>query len=431
MFGRRGTPRIETCRPAQATYVPGVGCLLRYEVELGHRILKPLVSIRIFGTEIDARRYAQDRLLPLAERALGRAELEPFASPVAVLPDLNAAVSVYPIDGELPTLVDATDPARIAALLEPALGGFTVTRCRVERGHYGRQHRCVVRCELDGVMTSSGAKERRVAYGKVTDARRGALCAAALSALRECGELKSRGVRVPRVLVFDPALDLLLVEALPGAPLISRLVRGEGPETPREPTLEAAIESAAHVAAALHASGIRPDRHRDLDEDLAGLTRELWELRRLSPGLVELLGDRLQEAQRSLQGSGPLTPTLSHGDFSHTQVLFAGMRCGLVDFDTVCRAEPALDLGHFSAYLRLTSAKHRHRAADELCSRFLDAYVDAAGDRLEDGAQLRARVAGYEVVSLVRLATHSWRKFKPSRLAHVLGLLEERVSCLP
>jgi hypothetical protein len=453
LFGGRGRYRIEACRQCQATCLPGASCLLRYELEVtdesSDRTLKPLVAARVFRRPLGWRRYVRARLAPLAERAHGRDELEPFARPVAVLTGLNAALAVYPIDGELPTLLDATDPARIAdvlrrALPEAAAGRFDVKGCRVERGHYGRQHRCVLRYEVEGVVASSGAEERRVVYGKVTAARRGALAGAALTALRESEQLKTH-VRVPGLLGFDPKLQLLLVEALAGAPKVSQLVaaglagqtQAEPSQTGSDVTLEAAIEKSSRAAAALHASGIRLGRRRGVAEELAGLTVELRDLRRLSPDLVELLSGWLRRAEVCLKGTDPLPPAFSHGDFSHTQVLFEGARCGLVDFDTVCQAEPALDLGHFLAYLRLSIAKARGSAsslhddlADQLSARFLDAYVAAASDGLRDEARLRARVPAYEVISLVRLALHSWRKFKPSRLAYVLTLLEERASCL-
>jgi hypothetical protein len=102
----------------------------------------------------------------------------------------------------------------------------------------------------------------------------------------------------------------------------------------------------------------------------------------------------------------------------------------LVDFDTVCQAEPALDLGQFVAYLRFTLRKRSGDAglADELAARFLDAYP--LGGRA-GRARLEARVAGYEVLSLLRMALHGWQKFKPDRVLVLVPLLEERASCLP
>ena len=45
---------------------------------------------------------------------------------------------------------------------------------------------------------------------------------------------------------------------------------------------------------------------------------------------------------------------------------------------------------------------------------------------LADEEQLRARTAVYEIVSLLRLALHSWQKLKPARIQNVLAVLEER-----
>ena len=61
---------------------------------------------------------------------------------------------------------------------------------------------------------------------------------------------------------------------------------------------------------------------------------------------------------------------------------------------------------------------------------FLNTYIQAAGYRGVDAEQLCARVAMYEIVSLVRIAQHSWLKLKGSRLELVTDLLEERVKCL-
>ena len=110
----------------------------------------------------------------------------------------------------------------------------------------------------------------------------------------------------------------------------------------------------------------------------------------------------------------------------------------MVDFDTVCQAEPALDLGQFLAYQRLAILKDQRpdgplpaATVDQLCASFLDSYIDAMGDRVADVAALRARVAIYEILMLLRLAIHSWQKLKVSRLRHAMTLLEERVPCLP
>jgi hypothetical protein len=95
-------------------------------------------------------------------------------------------------------------------------------------------------------------------------------------------------------------------------------------------------------------------------------------------------------------------------------------------------------LGQFLAYVRLAVRKVQQRtdsvsesAADELCAKFLNAYMQASGYHGTDAEQLRARVAVYEIISLLRIAQHSWLKLKGSRLELVADLLEERSTCLP
>ena len=119
----------------------------------------------------------------------------------------------------------------------------------------------------------------------------------------------------------------------------------------------------------------------------------------------------------------------AHGDFSYTQLLFSGDRQGLVDFDGVCRAEPALDLGHFLAYLRFATVKAAGSESprfapleDELERQFLDAYrsVDGSTEVVDE------RIRVYETVSLLRLAVHAWQKMKPERLERILTALDVR-----
>src|SRR3989442_9060618 len=88
-------------------------------------------------------------------------------------------VSVFPIDGELPTLVGATDPAAALEILRDQLpdataGRFTPTRCNVDLGHYGRQHRCVLRYTVHGTGPAGGeAPPGNVVRKNTAEPRRG------------------------------------------------------------------------------------------------------------------------------------------------------------------------------------------------------------------------------------------------------------------
>ena len=126
----------------------------------------------------------------------------------------------------------------------------------------------------------------------------------------------------------------------------------------------------------------------------------------------------------------------SHGDFTYTQLIFDGKNGGLVDFDSICQAEPAQDLGHYLAYQRLNIIKDQDPTSpfppetiEHLCAIFLDTYVDVAKAWIPDEALLRGRAAIYELISLIRLTLHSWEKMKGSRLKQTMVLLEERLEC--
>jgi hypothetical protein len=94
----------------------------------------------------------------------------------------------------------------------------------------------------------------------------------------------------------------------------------------------------------------------------------------------------------------------------------------------VCLAEPALDLGQFTARLAvvLRTAPGGAGAAGggaDLESTFVHEYLrlSATGDR----DVLLARVAAYRTVALARLAVRSWCQLKPQRLRPVLALLDD------
>ena len=65
-----------------------------------------------------------------------------------------------------------------------------------------------------------------------------------------------------------------------------------------------------------------------------------------------------------------------------------------------------------------------------MCARFLEEYMNACGYAARERDRLQARVRLYEMVSLLRLVFHSWRKFKGARLALAAGLVRERLPSL-
>ena len=377
----------------------------------------------------------------------GRAEIAPFTTPVAMIEPLNMVVYAFPIDGELPTLVGATDRQRMTEILAETLpevlaGQLTIQDLRMVPVNYARRYRCVMRYEIE-CLAPGNKLQRREVYGKVATDTQGALIAPVIAALRErvLGNRNAYQFNIPRSLGFRPDLQLSLLEAIPGTPQINQLLKARlsGTELPvGELTLDYALDACARIANALHRSNIGLGRRRTLDDDLTGLRKGVREVQRVAPELGAQFQTWLERIESYAEESDALLPRFCHGDYTYAQVIFDGQQSGLVDFDTVCQAEPALDLGQFLAYLRAAAHKARKAATSgttpigvQLGEHFLDAYIAAAGEQIEDAERLRIRASVYEVVSLLRMALHSWQQLKATRLENAITVLEEAMVRLP
>lgn len=445
-----------SCSAGKALYLPDHMINLQYKLTIQDHInnqrINTLANARLFEDIVRCQTYVDTRLKPIAALMTDRPEVLPFANPVAIIPHLKMAVSVFPIDGLIPTLVDATDTRKIARLLAETLpeavsGEFQIEDVHLDLAHYGRYERCVLRYSIDGMQTSTRAPQNITVYGKVDVEGAGSLNVSIISALRErLGEPDvPYRFRIPQVLGYFPDLKLLLMEAVPGKPFFKDLLKtwsrnyGQtGEEDNPLPegglTLEQAVRACALIAATLHRSNIPLGQPSTLDMLVAQLRDEAIRIGRTFPELRTQIDSWLDETLAFSQAYPVMEPCFSHGDFTYTQLIFDGSNGGLVDFDSVCQAEPAQDLGHYLAYLRLNILKDQDlafaipaEAIDRLCDLFLDAYMEATRGWIADEEQLRGRVWLYELISLIRLTLHSWEKMKGSRLRQTLLLLEERV----
>jgi Phosphotransferase enzyme family len=450
LFGTDGSDYVvERCTPTRPLYMPGESCLLRYQFEASNRtsgeILEPIVTGRVFRNRSTCAAYMRDKLAPLVARMRSRPEVAAFAAPAAMIEPLNMVVHVWPIDGDLPTLVDATDRERMVEIFRQTLPEsleqpFVVEDCQIELVSYRRRQRCVLRYTVVGKQAGGEGPRRLVAFGKVSavgnETPKDVIIGALRRRILERGA--GRGFSVPQSLGWRPDLQLSLLEALPGEAQIGPALKARllGERAPGTLSLEEMVAACGHAAAALHGSGVTLGAARTLDDDLSGLLREMA----IVQPFVRNFGDRARAWSEQIaalaEQSEPLRPCLSHGDFKYEQLLFDGARSALVDFDAVCQAEPALDLGKFLAHLRVEARKLQQRASpgsalgEELAEQFLRAYVSATADQLEDERQLRLRTTLYEAVALLHLTLWSQRNLDDTRLQVTTGLLEERISSI-
>jgi thiamine kinase-like enzyme len=320
---------------------------------------------------------------------------------------------------------------------------FVIERCDVQLVDYARRYRAVLRYDLEGKRPGSSRVERQTIYGKLFTNNTAALTGSVTSALREriLNNRNDYTFTVPRTLGWRPDLHLSLLEAIPGKPMLSDLLKARLRDGTAEADiilLREMIDGCANIAATLHTSNIKLGRRRTLDDELSSLRVGLADLQHISPDLGMQLEAWLEQISAYAEQSDALQLSFCHGDYTYTQIIFEGRQAGLVDFDSVCQAEAALDLGHFLAYLKVAGLKAQKVAGSdsralvaELSDRFMLAYLNAMGGRVEDTERLRIRVAVYQMISLLRRALRSWQKFKGSRLENALALIEEQMSYLP
>jgi thiamine kinase-like enzyme len=449
---------VVSCVPGKALYLPDHLINMQYKLTVRDQVTgqtsTTLVNARLFEDISNCEAYVENTLSPIAARASERPEIQRFVHPVAIVAPLKMALSVFPIDGMIHTLVEASDPQTIASLLaqtlpEASSGEFLITDVRLDLAHYGRFARCVLRYSIDGRQATTQTPRTLTVYGKVDADGSGDLTVAIISALRERLEKRNAPYRfrIPQVLGYFPALKLLLMEAISGRPFFKELLRrwkanhdgasdGGEPSSEKEMTLEQAIRACALIAATLHSSTIKLGPRKTLEMQVAQLRDEAQAINRTFPELRAQIESWIDETVAFSRAYPAMPPCFSHGDFTYTQLIFDGRDGGLVDFDSICQAEPAQDLGHYLAYQRLNILKDQDpelpfapEAIEHLCAHFLDTYLESSRSWIPDEGQMRGRVAVYELISLIRLIVHSWEKMKGSRLKQTILLLEERVEC--
>jgi ABC-type multidrug transport system fused ATPase/permease subunit len=404
-------------------------CSLRYTVRLfdadGVETEQVLLA-RVHQDESASRAYLEGRIRPLlgGRRPAGG----PWAAPAAVVPEAGLALHVFPSDPDLPTLRQALSPRTVATLVRcpPTAAAPTI-----EVVHHPRAGACVLRYGIPG--RDGDADGGRTLYGKVyADPGRGEAVESFLRALgRGRGEAEGWAGSFPRPVLYAPSLRLLVTEALPGEPAIPRLLASVLSRTltaevwHETAALRTAVRAAGEALARLHGSDLATAPVHTAEAEQCTLRHTL-----------ELVAQSWPETARRLLGSSasllvepPDAPglVLSHGDFTPSQVLLDGSSAAVVDLDTLCWADPALDLGRFLAHLELLAAKHGGVPGLGLVRDLADAFLTEYGAVTPETASAAAaveRIAFYRDATLTRSALNASLQLKAYRVALALSLLE-------
>jgi hypothetical protein len=296
--GDRSDYVVERCTPTRPLLMPGEACLLRYRFQARNRtsgeILEPIVTGRVFRNLSTCAAY-MSTLAPLVARMHGRPEVAAYAAPAAMIEPLNMVVHLWPVDGELPTLVDATDRDRMVEIFRETLPAaleqqFVVEDCQIELVSYRRRQRCVLRYTVAGEEAGNDEPRRLIAYGKVSavgnETPKGLIIGELRRRILERGT--PHGFTIPRSFGWRPELQLSLLEALPGeaqiGPALKARLRGEPPSG--ELPLEQMVAACGDVRPRPHA---RARTRRSAARDRSG---SAFHARRRRPGARPAEADR-------------------------------------------------------------------------------------------------------------------------------------------
>ncbi|HEY3082813.1 MAG TPA: phosphotransferase [Chloroflexota bacterium] len=325
---------------------------------------------------------------------------------LAFLPELNALVWSFPFDPLMPSLHRCMDPDWIADAL-------------------GHPDRPLVPELVDyapeiGAMVAYRDPERGrvVAYGKTSPKETCGQIYLVMNRLWE-SEARRRGVlKLPRPIAFRPEADLLLQTRVYGRPLSGDRNRA---------VFMRLAEEAGRVLAAVHTTDVPFGAERPLESLIERLQGNLEDLAFLAPPLHVQVRRLLNQLRERASHARPDPPVPSHGDFKYDQFLRYRRQFVLIDFELFCRAEPALDLGTFCAYLPPSRPLGwRDSAAAELLrGAFLKSYARASGQPVDFG-----RVGLYEAAMLAIRATAlvtRQREDWATRASQMLDLAMERL----
>jgi hypothetical protein len=368
------------------------GFVLYYELTLqgsGMRRSRPLLAELTEGAPLLHYRRVLEKL---RKRRRGQLRKNGGASPLTVLSNPGMVLRLAGYDERLHGLKLVHMPQLLEPILAKHVAAANHSIGAIEPEMLGHRlgTRCIVRFRFE---TRNGAADPVFSASVIAKlykfrSAKGQRVFADMQRLRADGFGVGSDLTIPRPIAFLPDANLLLMEDVPGK-LLADLSRGEQ---------QAGTRAAGRILGKLHTSTFRPPRRHGAEDEIALLEPWVALVSRIHPDLEALATRALLAVRPALPACADTELTPSHRDFYDKQILLADGRATLIDFDTHCMADPALDIGNFLAHLELARLQGI-MPVDGLEGGFLDGYRRTAGTLPRD-----ARLAAYRAASLLRLA---------------------------
>jgi hypothetical protein len=298
-------------------------------------------------------------------------------------------------DPAMSSLAAALDPAevrrRFRGRLRPLTGENGLPHLRTIRvTRYKPGRRCVIEYDLE-VERPDAAPEMVTLIGKVRRLRSGKSGYRLLSALWEAGfgADSADGITVAEPIGVVPEFRMWLQRKVQGQVATDLLAAPGGEDLVRR------IAEAAHK---VHRAGVLAKRRHTMNDELRILHERLPSVARSEPRWAWRIQRLLDACDRLGAGTLEPEPCGIHRDFYADQVIVAGPRLCLIDFDLYCEGDPALDIGNFLGHIREQSLRSLGdpEALADLEVAMEEQFVELAGERT------RPAVRAYKLLTLAR-----------------------------
>jgi aminoglycoside phosphotransferase (APT) family kinase protein len=441
-----GNKILASCQAQWAEFKPGRRLMAGYDVEIrgsgprGNGVHAVTAAWRPSGSA-DGDEWGSHPWATCQAEAEARGLLNPWKRLAAEETASGLRVQCWPLDSAFGQLVRVSDPHHVREMIESACAAdpppsslkiadrYAVTPVRYRPGkrHVLRYDPCDVGEESQG--------DRRTVFAKLyqtsQDAERAWRVAHAVAdRLRASGDVLT--AHRPLGCVTDDAV--VLYPRIVGTPLSDQL-RSAGP------VLAQHLRQAGSMLRILHmetqaipdeecraSSGLgrtlsdELSPHRGFAGEVKKITRRTCEhIHALLPELGARINAVLSRAGKLYDRLSQESPTFAHGDFKAEHLWLAAGGLKLMDFDSCCLADPALDVGKLLADLEYWYSACGHEGVKEAQTHFLSAYASGTPtDRLR-------RAWPYAALTLVKLAVHRLRLYDhdwPTRTAHLIGRAE-------
>jgi hypothetical protein len=322
-------------------------------------------------------------------------------------------VLVSPIDEDFPQLARLSDPRYLAhALSFEGHRNWSVTTVRYRPGQ-----RHVLRYDAGG--TGRGRPRARL-YAKLYTDDAGRAAATLVGHVADRLEGAGAAFSAWRPLAYIPADLALVSRALPGTSLAHHLQR-PGADLP---LLLCRTGEGLRALQGVHPDGLGDLITRGISDEIAATVRAGEHVAALNAPLGARYREALERARELADRLPDEPPCFAHGDLKADHVWDGPDGLVLMDFDSACLADPALDCGKLLADLRWAYGQSRRSGAEAAQAWFLRGYLE------HDPHVRLTRCRVFEAVWLVKLAARRVPVAELDWSRRVLQLLQQAESVL-